>query len=84
MVQNGTISEEKTEATSHFSETLTILEILSPTPVYVKLPKWYRLVLTKRYRFGSLTVFLPQFFLDQDGNLQAKGCYEIETYMRSG
>ena len=53
-------------------------------PVYVKLPKRYRLVLTKPYRFGSLTVFLPQFFLDQNGNLQAKGCYEIETYTRRG
>ena len=62
MVRNGTILEEKTEAASRFSETLTISEILSPTPVYVKLPKRYRLVLTKRYRFGSLTVFLPQFF----------------------
>ena len=69
---------------SRFSEMLTVSEVLSPTLVYVKLPKWYRLVLTKWYRFGSLTVFLPQFFLAQDGNLQAKGCYEIETYTHRG
>ena len=53
---------KKTEAMSHFSEMLTVSEILSPTPVYVKLPKWYRLVLTKRYRFGSLTVFFTPIF----------------------
>ena len=47
---------------SHFTKTLAILEILSPTPVYVKLPKRYRLVLTKRYHFGSLTVFFTLIF----------------------
>ena len=69
---------------SRFSETVTVSESLSPTPVYVKLPKRYRFVLTKRYRFGSLTVFFTPIFLDQNGNLQAKGCYEIETYTRRG
>ena len=53
-------------------------------PVYVKLPKRYRLLLTKQYHFESLTFFYPNFFLDQNGNLQAKGCYEIETYMYRG
>ena len=47
---------------SHFSETVTVSESLSPTPVYVKLPKRYRFVLTKRYRFGSLTVFFTPIF----------------------
>ena len=35
-------------------------------PVHLKLPKQHRLVITKWYRFGSLTVFLPQFFFRSD------------------
>ena len=33
-VWNGTVSEEETEAANRFSEMLTVLEILWPTPPY--------------------------------------------------
>ena len=81
MVRNGTVSEEKTEAASCFSETV---KNFITHPYICKTSETVPFILTKWYRFGSLTVFLPQFFLDQDGNLQAKGCYEIKTYACRG
>ena len=77
MVRNGTVSEEKTDLTSRFSETVTVSELFRHTPVDVKLPKWYHFVLTKRYRFGILTVFAPSLF-------QVKmGIYRPKVVMKS-
>ena len=84
MVQNGTVSEEKTEAATRFSKMLTILEILSPTPIYVKLLKQYRLVITKRYRFGSLTIFFTPIFLRSEWQFTGQRLLEVETYTCRG
>ena len=77
MVQNGTVSEEKTDSTYCFSETVTVSELFRHTPIYVKT---YETALFRTYEmvpFHNFNRFLAPL-------LQVKmGIYRPKVVMKS-